>query len=67
MKIPKLIINTPERRQWRYSGIVIVNIEEISNIAVVFPVDLEKLNDDRIVRHDFFNWCWEQNQINAIG
>ena len=32
----KLTIKTPERRQWRLSGIFIINFEQISHI-VVFP------------------------------
>ena len=32
----KLTINTPERRQWRRSGVFIVNFEHISDLALVF-------------------------------
>ena len=32
----KLTIKTPERRQWRRSGVFIVNFEHISHLAVVF-------------------------------
>ena len=32
----KLTIKTPERRNWRRSGIFIVNFEHISHIALVF-------------------------------
>ena len=32
----KLTINTPERRQWRHSGVFIVNFEHISHLALVF-------------------------------
>ena len=32
----KLTIKTPERCQWRRSGIVIVNFEHISHIFLVF-------------------------------
>ena len=32
----KLTINTPERRQWRRSGVFIVNFEHISHLALVF-------------------------------
>ena len=34
----KLTMNTPELRQWRRSGVVIVNFEQISNIVLVFPL-----------------------------
>ena len=32
----KLTIKTPERRQWRRSGVFIVNFEYISHLALVF-------------------------------
>ena len=32
----KLTIKIPERRQWRRSGIFIVNFEHISNLVLVF-------------------------------
>ena len=32
----KLTIKIPERRQWRRSGIFIVNFEHISQLALVF-------------------------------
>ena len=32
----KLTIKIPERRQWRRSGIFIVNFEHISHLALVF-------------------------------
>ena len=32
----KLTINIPERRQWRHSGIFIVNFEHISHLVLVF-------------------------------
>ena len=32
----KLIIKIPERRQWRRSGIFIVNFEHISHLVLVF-------------------------------
>ena len=31
----KLTINTPERRQWRRSGVFIVNFEHISHLVLV--------------------------------
>ena len=33
---PKLIIKTPEWRQWHRSGVFIVNFEHISHLALVF-------------------------------
>ena len=33
---PKLTIKTPERRQWRRSGVFIVNFEHISHLVLVF-------------------------------
>ena len=32
----KLTINTPELRQWRRSGVFIVNFEHISHLVLVF-------------------------------
>ena len=32
----KLTIKTPERRQWRRSGVFIVNFERISHLVLVF-------------------------------
>ena len=32
----KLTIKTPERRQWRRSGVFIVNFEHISHLFLVF-------------------------------
>ena len=32
----KLTINTPERRNWRRSGVFIVNFEHISHLVLVF-------------------------------
>ena len=34
----KLIIKTPERRQWRHSGVFIVNFEHISHLVLVFSI-----------------------------
>ena len=35
----KLMIKTPERRQWRpCSGVFIVNFEQVSHIVLVFPL-----------------------------
>ena len=33
-----LTIKAPEWRQWRRSGVYIVNFEQISNIVLVFPL-----------------------------
>ena len=33
---PKLTIKIPERRHWHLSGIVVVNFEHISHLALVF-------------------------------
>ena len=32
----KLTIKTPERRQWRRSGVFIVNFEHVSHLALAF-------------------------------
>ena len=32
----KLTIKTPEQRQWRCSGVLIVNFEHISHLVLVF-------------------------------
>ena len=32
----KLIIQTPERRHWRHSGVFIVDFEDISHLVLVF-------------------------------
>ena len=32
----KLAIKTPVRRHWRRSGVFIVNLEQISNLVLVF-------------------------------
>ena len=34
----KLTIKTPEQRQWRRSGVFIVNFEHISHLVPVFPL-----------------------------
>ena len=34
--MPKLTVKTPERRQWRLSGVFIVNFEHISQLILVF-------------------------------
>ena len=34
----KLTTKTPEQRQWRRSGVFIINFEQISHIALVFPL-----------------------------
>ena len=40
----KSTIKTPERREWRRSGVFIVNFEQISHIAVVSTADFEQVN-----------------------
>ena len=32
----KLTIKTPERRQWRRPGVIIVNFEQISHLVILF-------------------------------
>ena len=39
---PKLTLKTPERRHWRRSGVFIFNFEQISHIALVFPLFVVK-------------------------
>ena len=34
----KLIIKTPERRQWRRCGVLIVNFEQTSDIVLISPL-----------------------------
>ena len=34
----ELTIKTPERRQWRHSGVFIAKFERISQIVLVFPI-----------------------------
>ena len=34
----KLTIKTPERRQWRRSGVFIINFVHISHLVLVFPL-----------------------------
>ena len=34
----ELTIKTPERRQWRHSGVFIAKFEWISQIVLVFPI-----------------------------
>ena len=41
----KLTIETPERRQWRRSGVFIVNFEHISQVVLsVSSVNFEQVN-----------------------
>ena len=39
----KLTLKTPERRQWRHSGVLIVNFEHILLHFIVFIVNFEQL------------------------
>ena len=34
----KLTVKTPEQCHWRRSGVFIANFEQISHIALVFPI-----------------------------
>ena len=43
----KLVIKTPERRQWRRYGVCIANFEQISYIVLLFP--LLTLNGDWVI------------------
>ena len=45
----KLKIKTPERRQWRRSGVFIINFEHISRLILVFLLltSVEHIIDDR--------------------
>ena len=40
-----LIAKTPERRQWRHSGVLIVNFDCISHLYVVFLLDTLSQNE----------------------
>ena len=40
---PKLKIKTPERRQWRRSGVSIFNVVKISHCSGVSTVDFEQM------------------------
>ena len=44
----KLKIKTPERRQWRRSGVFIINFEHISRLILVFLLltSVEHIIDD---------------------
>ena len=44
----KLKIKTPERRQWRRSGVFIINFEHISRLILVFLLltSVEHITDD---------------------
>ena len=39
-----LTIKTPERRQWRLSGVFIVNFKHILHLVLVFIVNFEQVN-----------------------
>ena len=39
-------MKTPERRQWRHSGIFIVNFEQISHCPGISIVEVEQINAD---------------------
>ena len=44
----KLTIKTPERRQWRRSGVFIVNFEQISHLVLVFLLLTLKIKSRKI-------------------
>ena len=51
----KLKIKTPERLQWRHSGVFIVNFEQISRIVLMFRIltflnlDFKQVNAGRVL------------------
>ena len=51
----KLTIKIPERRQWRCSGIFIVNFEHISHLVLVFLL----LTLNMLLSAGLFNWLKE--------
>ena len=38
----QLTVKTPERRRWYRSGVFIVNLEQVTHIALVFPLISKK-------------------------
>ena len=46
---PKLTIKTPERRQWRCSGVIIANFEHISQFFIVFWTNKCLLGKNNVV------------------
>ena len=55
----KLTIKVPERRQWRRSGIFIVNFEHISNLVLVFLL----LNLNMQLRAGMIDFGWVNSSI----
>ena len=57
----KLTIKTPERRQWRSSGVFIVNFEHISHLVLVFllltlsSVNPGKVKIGKVIAKELFN------------
>ena len=57
----KLTIQTPERRQWRSSGVFIVNFEHISQLVLVFllltlsSVNAGKVKIGKVIAKELFN------------
>ena len=56
----KLTINTPERRHWRRSIILIITFEQISHVVLVFFVDFEQVNGG-------WNIDWQMNTSENLG
>ena len=50
----KLTIKTPERRQWRRSGVFIVNFEHISHLVLVFLYNFEHLIAGWVVLQSYY-------------
>ena len=57
----KLTIKIPERRQWRSSGVFIVNFEHISHLVLVFllltlsSVNPGKVKIGKVIAKELFN------------
>ena len=57
----ELTIKTPERRQWRSSGVFIVNFEHISHLVLVFllltlsSVNPGKVKIGKVIAKELFN------------
>ena len=74
----KLAIKTPERRQWRRSGVFMINFEQVSLFFGVSIIDFEQINAcwdttflktsknfSKIINaHKNFNKCWQSNFMN---
>ena len=51
---PKLTIKTRERRQWRCSGVFILNFDQISRIVPVFPLLTSNKQMSSGIPHNFY-------------